>query len=112
MPAMTRAVARSASERSIDLSWLIAENIEAKARAQSTILERLAVDPGAYVLLTIHRQANVEPGRLAAIVAAVNETGRPTIFPAHPRTRHHRGTARAPGPPGRASHAAPVGSHP
>jgi len=57
------------------------------ARARSRILERLDANPGGYLLLTIHRQANVEPGRLHEIVADVNRIGRPTIFPAHPRTR-------------------------
>jgi UDP-N-acetylglucosamine 2-epimerase len=57
------------------------------ARARSGILERLAVEPRAYLLLTIHRQANVAPERLRRIVQDVNGIGRPTIFPAHPRTR-------------------------
>jgi len=42
---------------------------------------------GAYCVLTIHREANVEPERLRRIVAAVNGTGRAFVFPAHPRTR-------------------------
>lgn len=41
---------------------------------------------GEYHLLTIHRLANVQPERLASLIAAVNETGRPFVFPAHPRT--------------------------
>ncbi len=57
------------------------------ARARSQILQRLHAPPGGYLLLTIHRQANVEPRRLRRIIAAVNELGRRTIFPAHPRTR-------------------------
>jgi UDP-N-acetylglucosamine 2-epimerase len=36
---------------------------------------------------TIHRQANTEPDRLRAIVAGLAESGRPFIFPVHPRTR-------------------------
>src|SRR5947207_2984746 len=39
---------------------------------------------GAYCVLTIHREANVEPERLRRIVAAVNGTGRAFVFPAHP----------------------------
>ena len=38
-------------------------------------------------VLTIHREANVEPERLREIAAAVNETGRRFVFPIHPRTR-------------------------
>jgi UDP-N-acetylglucosamine 2-epimerase len=38
--------------------------------------------------VTIHRQANTEPERLRAIVAGLAESGRPFVFPVHPRTRH------------------------
>ena len=41
-----------------------------------------------YSLLTIHRQANTEPERLSAIVAAVASIDRRFVFPVHPRTRH------------------------
>lgn len=41
-----------------------------------------------YTALTIHRQANTEPGRLRRIVEAVNASGRDYVFPVHPRTRH------------------------
>jgi UDP-N-acetylglucosamine 2-epimerase len=41
-----------------------------------------------YDVLTLHRQANTEPGRLARLVAAVAATGRRFVFPVHPRTRH------------------------
>jgi len=41
-----------------------------------------------YAVLTIHRQANTEPQRLQAIVAAVNAVKRRFVFPVHPRTRH------------------------
>jgi UDP-N-acetylglucosamine 2-epimerase len=40
-----------------------------------------------YSVLTIHREANVAPERLREIAAAVNDTGRHFVFPAHPRTR-------------------------
>jgi UDP-GlcNAc3NAcA epimerase len=40
-----------------------------------------------YDVLTLHRQANTEPERLARLVAAVAETGRRFVFPVHPRTR-------------------------
>jgi UDP-GlcNAc3NAcA epimerase len=57
------------------------------ARERSTILERLDVRPDAYVVATVHREANVEPGRLARIVDGLGRTGEPIVFPAHPRTR-------------------------
>jgi UDP-GlcNAc3NAcA epimerase len=41
-----------------------------------------------YTVVTIHRQANTEPGRLRSIVAGLAESGRPFVFPVHPRTRH------------------------
>lgn len=43
---------------------------------------------GDYVVLTIHRAANTEPGRLREIIDAVNAIGRRFVFPVHPRTRH------------------------
>ncbi len=57
------------------------------ARARSTILARLALSPGGYVVATIHREANVEPGRLARIVEGLGRIPEPVVFPAHPRTR-------------------------
>jgi len=41
----------------------------------------------AYVVATIHRQANVERHRLGRIVTGLNALDEPVVFPAHPRTR-------------------------
>jgi UDP-N-acetylglucosamine 2-epimerase len=57
------------------------------ARERSTILETLGLAAGAYLVATIHREANVEPERLARIVDGLGRTREPVIFPAHPRTR-------------------------
>jgi UDP-N-acetylglucosamine 2-epimerase len=57
------------------------------ARARSTILQRLGVAPGEYVVATIHREANVAPERLARIVDGLGRLAEPVVFPAHPRTR-------------------------
>jgi UDP-GlcNAc3NAcA epimerase len=57
------------------------------ARERSTVLRRHELEPGGYVAATIHRQANVEPERLARIVDGLGRIGEPVIFPAHPRTR-------------------------
>jgi len=57
------------------------------ARERSRILERLAVTPGEYALVTVHREANVRPDRLAHIVRALDSLELPLVFPAHPRTR-------------------------
>jgi UDP-GlcNAc3NAcA epimerase len=56
------------------------------AYRRSDILARLQTEPGYYVL-TIHREANVEPERLRTIISEVNGLGTETYFPAHPRTR-------------------------
>ena len=57
------------------------------ARERSRILERLGLEPGGYVVATIHREANVAPDRLARIVEGLGRTGERIVFPAHPRTR-------------------------
>ena len=50
--------------------------------------KRAASRKGGYAVLTIHRQANTEPDRLRAIVAALGASDRRFVFPVHPRTRH------------------------
>jgi UDP-N-acetylglucosamine 2-epimerase len=57
------------------------------ARERSRILERLGLEPGAYVVATIHREANVRPERLARILDGLGRVDEPVVFPAHPRTR-------------------------
>ncbi len=60
----------------------------ARAAAVSTVLERLRVTPGAFVLATIHRDFNTDaPDRLAGIVNGLLGCGLPVVFPAHPRVR-------------------------
>jgi UDP-GlcNAc3NAcA epimerase len=61
------------------------------ARERSEILSRLGVTPGGYVVATIHREANVEPGRLTRIVEGLGCIAGPVLFPAHPRTRGRLG---------------------
>jgi UDP-GlcNAc3NAcA epimerase len=41
---------------------------------------------GAYVVATVHREANVRPERLRRIVEGLSELEEPVVFPAHPRT--------------------------
>ena len=57
------------------------------ARERSRALADLAVEPGGYLLLTLHREANARPEPLRAVAAALAELGEPVVFPAHPRTR-------------------------
>jgi UDP-N-acetylglucosamine 2-epimerase len=57
------------------------------ARDRSTALERFDVEPGRYVLVTLHREANVRLERLRRIVEGLNRVDETIVFPAHPRTR-------------------------
>jgi UDP-N-acetylglucosamine 2-epimerase len=58
------------------------------ARQSSRIISELSLERGAYQLLTIHRAENVDqPERLRAILEGVTGSGRPVVFPVHPRTR-------------------------
>ena len=58
------------------------------ARTRSTALERFDVEPGAYAVVTVHREANVtRPERLSRIVQGLRRIDVPIVFPAHPRTR-------------------------
>jgi UDP-GlcNAc3NAcA epimerase len=58
------------------------------AHERSHVLEGLDLQPGGYVLVTLHREANVtQDERLRRIVAGLRQIDRPLVFPAHPRTR-------------------------
>jgi UDP-N-acetylglucosamine 2-epimerase len=57
------------------------------ARERSTILRRLGIEPSSYVVATIHREANVQPDRLARIVDGLGRIPEAVVFPTHPRTR-------------------------
>ncbi len=57
------------------------------ARERSRALETLGLEPGGYLLLTIHREANTEPQRLARIAEGIRRLDEQIVFPVHPRTR-------------------------
>jgi UDP-GlcNAc3NAcA epimerase len=57
-----------------------------RARERSRALADAGVEPGGYVLVTLHRETNVRPESLSAVVAALNRLEEPVVFPAHPRT--------------------------
>jgi len=60
----------------------------ALAREKSTILSRLQVQPGEYILATVHRAANTDnPENLRILLEAFGKLNRPVVFPIHPRTR-------------------------
>ncbi len=56
-------------------------------RERSSALAAASVAPGRYVLLTLHREANLRPAPLARIAAGLNAIDEPVVFPAHPRAR-------------------------
>jgi UDP-N-acetylglucosamine 2-epimerase len=61
------------------------------ALERSAVLRRLGLEPGAYLVATLHRAENTPAERLAPLLAALAETGtaaRPLILPLHPRTAH------------------------
>ena len=73
--------------------------------AESTVLDRLGVAPGAYAALTLHRPSNVDtPEALDRVLGAIERIQReiPVVFPVHPRTRQQleRAGARRPAMPG------------
>lgn len=58
------------------------------ATSRSRILERLALRPKTYDVLTVHRAENTDrPERLAGILEAIARLDRPAVFPCHPRTK-------------------------
>ena len=52
----------------------------------SDALARNGVEPGAYLVLTLHREANLTAERLAQVGEALAELDEAVVFPAHPRT--------------------------
>jgi UDP-N-acetylglucosamine 2-epimerase len=64
----------------------VAQQFGPLAAQRSAALERLGVAPGAYALITVHRQANTAPDALADLVAVLESIEEPLVFPLHPRT--------------------------
>ena len=58
-----------------------------RARALAASSSGSASSPAGYLLVTVHREANVRPDRLRRIVEGLNRLEEPIVFPAHPRTR-------------------------
>jgi UDP-N-acetylglucosamine 2-epimerase (non-hydrolysing)/UDP-GlcNAc3NAcA epimerase len=57
------------------------------ARERSSVVERLGLTPGGYVVVTVHREANTREPRLGRIVDGLNRIEETIVFPVHPRTR-------------------------
>ncbi len=60
----------------------------ARARSESTVLDRFGLQAGRYLLTTVHRAENTNDlARLRSILAAFAALNETIIFPVHPRTR-------------------------
>lgn len=62
----------------------------ARAAARSSVLEELELQPGRFLLATVHRAENVDdPQRLRGIMSALRELAltEDVVLPLHPRTR-------------------------
>ena len=58
------------------------------AEKHSTILEQLNLEPGGYVLATVHRAENTDfQEKLTSILSALAASPLPVVIPLHPRTR-------------------------
>lgn len=58
------------------------------ARHHSTILDKLGLTSGSYLLATVHRAHNSDDAEnLSALVTAFASLGERVVFPVHPRTR-------------------------
>jgi UDP-N-acetylglucosamine 2-epimerase len=61
----------------------------ARGAKDSSIMHRLGVKEGAYVLATVHRSGNTDDdSRLRRILKALDALEEPVVFPVHPRTRN------------------------
>ncbi len=70
--------------------------------AQSDVLDRLGLEPGAYAALTLHRPSNVDDaGTLGMLLEGIAQVQAeiPVVFPVHPRTRRHLEALGAVHPP-------------
>jgi UDP-N-acetylglucosamine 2-epimerase len=57
------------------------------ARERSGILDRLGLEPGGYLVATVHREENTARPRLGRIVEGLGRVEGTIVFPVHPRTR-------------------------
>jgi UDP-N-acetylglucosamine 2-epimerase len=65
----------------------VARTFAPVAARRSDALERVGVEPGAYVILTAHRPANTRPEAVPTLVEVIEAIELPVVFPVHPRTR-------------------------
>lgn len=68
----------------IDLVQIAAKSVN----APPALLQRHALSPGNYAVLTIHRAGNTEdPAVFERLIEGIRRVAMPVIFPVHPRTR-------------------------
>jgi UDP-N-acetylglucosamine 2-epimerase (non-hydrolysing) len=62
---------------------------------RSTVLERLGLVAGSYLLVTLHRPALVDAAGFSAVIEELGRLSEwaPIVFPVHPRTRQRIGSA-------------------
>lgn len=61
----------------------------ARAERRSSVLDRLGVRRGEYVLATVHRPANTDNlDNMTGILRAMSRSRHPVVWPVHPRTRN------------------------
>ena len=83
------------------------------ADERATLLERMGLRAGEYVLATFHRPENVDDrDRLEAILDQLSKLEIPVVFPVHPRTRQHIETFRLAGKVKRVEMVSPLGYGP
>lgn len=73
-----------------DVMYDVALHHGARVDASGRVIGRMGLNPGGYVLTTVHRAENTDhPERLAAIVDALEGVSEqlPVVWPLHPRTR-------------------------
>ncbi len=59
------------------------------AKEKESILNKISIKPGEYILTTIHRAENTNDiNRLKSIIEALNESGKIIVLPLHPRTKN------------------------
>jgi UDP-GlcNAc3NAcA epimerase len=96
-----------------DVMYDAARHFGARAEAASSVLPRLRLQSGEYVLATIHRAENTDdPQRLEVILGGLGRVAEttPVVFPVHPRTRAVLQRQRPAGPqPARLVLTEPVG---
>jgi UDP-GlcNAc3NAcA epimerase len=69
------------------------------AARRSHVLDALDLEPRAYVVATVHREANAVPEPLGRILDGLSRVDEPVVFPVHPRTRKVLDDAELEAPP-------------